>query len=195
MQARVPDGDRQRWNQEYAAGRWDFLSSPLERTRLSLVAGMLRCAPEDDVLDLGSGPGHLLDCLPAWRAARYVAVDIADEALARVARREPQARTVRASLSEFEPHGHRVGAIIASEVLTYEDDSVAQLARIVAAYQHVGQVIVSVLGPHPDKPNWTRGSQRVWRALESLGWPRVQSATLRNDRTGVTWELADLEPG
>jgi len=195
MRARVSDADRQRWNQEYAAGRWDFLSSPVEHTRLSLVAGMLRCAPEDDVLDLGSGPGHLLDWLPVERAGRYVAVDIADEALARVARREPHARTVRASLSQFEPQAQRVGAIVASEVLTYDDDSVAQLARIVAAYQHVGQVIVSVLGPHPDKPNWTRGSERVWRALSDLSWTRVQSATLRNDRTGVTWELADLEPG
>lgn len=42
--------------------------------------GLLRCPDDSDLLDLGSGPGHLLDWLPEIRAPHYVAVDIADEA-------------------------------------------------------------------------------------------------------------------
>ena len=76
----MSDADRERWNSEYASGRWDFLSSPMEHPRLSLVAGLLRCPEDADLLDLGSGPGHLLDWLPEIRAPHYVAVDIADEA-------------------------------------------------------------------------------------------------------------------
>ena len=190
----MSDLDRQRWNEEYAAGRWDFLASPLEHARLSLTAGMLRCAASEPLVDLGSGPGHLLRWLPAARIEHYLAVDISDEALVRVRERDPRAGTMRAALSEFQPAASRVGAVIASEVLTYDDDSVSQLARIVAQYRSVGQVVVSVLAPHPDRPNWTRGSERVWRALSALPWTRVQSATLRNDRTGVSWELADFDP-
>ncbi len=185
---------RARWNQQYDEGRWAFLSDPSEHLRLNVVAGMIAGDPKIDIIDLGSGPGHLLASLTGAVFDTYVAVDISDVALAQIDGRGRAVETVRSSLGEFSIKPGRRCVVIANEVLYYEDDNVEHLARIVGECRLVERVIVSAVGPHADKPNWTKASRAVWSRVEAIGWRRTRSVIVRDEDRDRHWDIVEFDP-
>lgn len=214
--ARTPE----RWEAEFKAGKWDFLKDPSEQERLRVVCDMALTALSDDasfvLIDLGSGEGllaeHMIEALDrsapsnGVTLAHYVPVDIAKAALDRIAQNRVPVSPVHASLRQLDvtsleaalgKKGSVRAVIVANEVLTYDEDSVEQLLRVTDAIEKMTDtkplVIVSCVGPHPDKPNWTASSQALWEAVSQTRLSRIEARIVRDETSGVMWDIVAFE--
>lgn len=179
----------QQWDDEYAAGRWDFLADKHEQTRLALIGAFIANYAGGEVIDLGGGTGELLNWTQHGTVSRYTCVDVSQVALERIAPRDIPVERKAMSLTEFTPERRDVGCIVASEVLYFVDDPAFHLKRIVDACASVRAVAVSLVAANPKKPNWEKASNRVWSQFDALGWPLLQSAHVHNHSNGAGWDL------
>lgn len=184
-----------RWDREFGAGKYAYLHKPAETARLAEIAAMVaRSIAENgpcEVVDIGCGEGLLLERLAGLAISRYVGVDISAVALSRLPASAIPVTRVRRALARWDggpaPEGRRV--IVASEVLYYDAQGVAQLQRVAAA-GGVAEIIVSCVGGRADKPNWTAASQRLWAQLAATGWRLVERRYLADRASGTGWDLA-----
>ena len=142
---RDPAPSVERWNTEYAAGRWAYLGQLPELSRLSVVVGYLRhFAPGGSVLDLGCGEGFLLRRLQPSDYARYVGVDFSGAAIDKAtALRLPKATFVTADVDAYLPT-ETFDAIVFTEVLCYLPDPVRTVERYARHLNEKGVVVVSM---------------------------------------------------
>ena len=142
---RDPAPSVERWNTEYASGRWAYLGQLPELSRLSVVVGYLRhFAPGGSVLDLGCGEGFLLQRLQPSDYARYVGVDFSGAAVDKAtALRLPEATFVMADVDAYRPT-ETFDAIVFTEVLYYLPDPVRTVERYARHLNAKGVVVVSV---------------------------------------------------
>lgn len=186
---------RDKWNSEFSAGKWNFLRRDDEQVRLKRVAQLIHDHLKGDavrLVDLGSGEGHLCNWLDESKISQYVAVDISDVALKSIIETKIPVVRVCESLATYSPDASfklEPLVIVANEVLYYEADSVDQLKRIAEGQNEGCLVVISVLGPHPDKPNWTASSIRIWKEIDALGWHRLEAEVVRDEESGVMWDL------
>jgi len=187
---------KEKWDREYTAGKWRFLGKPEEQTRLQIVAGMVHdyatVGPIGAVMDLGAGEGRLCNWLDQDKIGEYIAVDISDVALSNIEPGKIPVTRICSSLGDFVPSAILVKqpvVIVASEVLGYDDDSVEQLRRIAAYFETAPTIIVSVVGPHADKPNWTAASKKIWSDIEAQNWDTAREETVRDEQTGIMWDI------
>ena len=180
---------KQQWDEDYASGRWDFLSGADEQTRLACIAAFIASYTPGEVLDLGCGPGDLLTWLKPGSVTNYIGVDISEVALARIKDQPFPIERIAASLSDFTPPPRDIATIVASEVLYFVDDPARHIKRIVDGCASVGSVVISLVAPNERKPNWERASIRVWAQFDELGWPCHQSVRVHNHRQGAGWDL------
>ena len=187
---------RDKWNSEFEAGKWNFLRRDDEQVRLKRVARLIGDHLEGEavrLVDLGSGEGHLCNWLDESKISQYVAVDISDVALENIIETKIPVTRICDSLATFSPDAVMKSeplVIVANEVLYYEADSVEQLKRIAEGQNGECFVVISVLGPHPDKPNWTASSIRIWKEIDALGWHKLEAEVVRDDKRGVVWDIA-----
>ena len=137
--------DKQQWEDEFRAGGWDFLTSPLERHRNTLLAGCVdQYAPTGSVLEVGCGTGALQSSLLRNGHRAYLGVDISEAALTR-ARSGGDSRStfVTAPAETFEPP-ESYDAIVFAETLYYLDDPVAQLVRYSRYLNPGGYLFISM---------------------------------------------------
>lgn len=72
---------QKRWNNEYGAGKWEYMQGIDELGRYSAILGYYQYLKAKSVLDVGCGDGNLVALLPAVDA--YVGIDISAVALSR----------------------------------------------------------------------------------------------------------------
>ena len=68
------------------------------------------------------------------------------------------------------------------------------LERIAGAFESVGCVIVSMVVPRPDKPNWQRSATRVWTALAATDWPLVDRVRVESASARLAWDIEVRRP-
>ncbi|MBV9655431.1 MAG: class I SAM-dependent methyltransferase [Acetobacteraceae bacterium] len=137
--------DKQQWEDEFSAGGWDFLTSPLERHRNTLLAGCVdQYAPDGLVLEIGCGTGALQSSLLRNGHRAYLGIDISEAALARAKKNTDGRSTFLAAPAEtFEPPGS-YDAIVFAETLYYLADPAAQLVRYSRYLNPDGHLFVSM---------------------------------------------------
>ena len=180
---------KQQWDDEYTSGRWDFLSSADEQTRLACIAAFIASYTPGEVLDLGCGPGDLLTWVKPDSVTRYTGVDVSEVALARIADQAFPVDRVVESLTDYTPPARDIATVVASEVLYFVDDPALHLKRIVDGCASVGSVVVSLVAPNDRKPNWEKASNRVWSQFDDLGWQCHQTVRVQNHGQGAGWDL------
>ncbi len=180
---------KQQWDEDYAKGRWDFLSSADEQTRLACIAAFIASYTPGEVLDLGCGPGDLLTWIKPGCVSRYTAVDISEVALAKIPDQAFPVDRIALSLSDFQPPARDIAAVVASEVLYFVDDAADHVKRIVEGCASVGSVVISLVAPNQRKPNWQRASNRVWSQFDDIGWTCHQSVHVENHQRDAGWDL------
>ncbi|MFK5981142.1 MAG: class I SAM-dependent methyltransferase [Rhizobiaceae bacterium] len=187
---------RDKWNSEFVAGKWDFLRGNNEQVRLKRVAHLIHGNLAGEALpliDLGSGEGHLCNWLDEGSINQYVAVDISNVALENIAEDKIPVTRICESLATYSPDAELKSVplvIVANEVLYYEADSVEQLQRIVDGQNAECLVVISAVGPRPDKPNWTASSIKLWTKIDALGWRKLEAEVVRDEDSGVIWDIA-----
>jgi glycosyltransferase involved in cell wall biosynthesis len=174
----VPSVDR--WNTEYAAGRWAYIAQLPELARLSVVAGYLRhFAPAGDILDLGCGAGFLLSRLQPADYRRYVGVDFSAAAIdAATALELPRATFLTADVDDYRPT-ETFDAIVFTEVLYYLADPVASVQRYA---RHLGPRGVLVVSANTN----FRGGLEIIRRLQQR-YATLEEVTLGHPDGHRSW--------
>ena len=180
---------KKQWDEDYSKGRWDFLSSADEQTRLACIAAFIASYTPGEILDLGCGPGDLLTWIKPGSVTRYSGVDVSEVALARIADQPFPTERINMSLSEFQPPARDIATVVASEVLYFVDDPAHQVKRIVEGCASVGSVIISLVAPNDRKPNWERASSQIWSQFDEIGWLCHQSVRVESHQRGVGWDI------
>lgn len=174
---------KERWEELYRRGRWDYLDSATELPHYMVAVGYTReFARPPSVLDVGCGHGRLLELLRAYPMRGYLGIDIAEEAIRRARRAAPPgAEFVVADYEEFVPEGP-FDVILFNECLSYARDPAAVVHRYSGALAADGVIIVSMCY------NWWQ--YPIWRTLEP-DFETLHGASVTNEK-GQVWHIRML---
>jgi 2-polyprenyl-6-hydroxyphenyl methylase/3-demethylubiquinone-9 3-methyltransferase len=136
---------KERWEEEYAGGKWELMRAFDELARYSVIAGYLHhLHPRGSVLDVGSGEGLLCDHLRPWGYSRFHGVDLSEAAIAQAAPRGDERTTFSAADAErYLPEG-RFDAIVFNECVYYFQDPIGTVQRYRAHLEPGGSLIISM---------------------------------------------------
>lgn len=175
---------RETWDAEYASGSWDYLQSLGELAHYAIIVGYCRyfkTAPA--ILDVGCGTGTLQKVLCPFYA-RYVGVDLSDEAIARAGNAgDATTSFVRADASTFVAPGE-FDVVIFNECLSYFEQPLPIVRRYEACLGPDGVFIAS---------NVIRRRTRVARAMIASTYVPLDKVTVSNG-AGVRWEIQAIRP-
>jgi SAM-dependent methyltransferase len=157
------------WEAQYAAGRWDFLAGLDQLARYSVIAGYIHyLKPGAAVLDVGCGEGLLLRSYRPYGYVRYLGVDIAANAIARLgAAEDARTRFVCADAESFQPD-ERFDVIVFNESLYYFRDPLATFARYLQFLHNDGIIIVSTFLGSPRAVSILRRLRERYALLDEV---------------------------
>ena len=141
--------DSSKWNQEYAAGVWDFLNDTKEVAHYAVQAAFVsHFSAADRILDVACGEGILQKYLKPWGYRQYLGIDKSQAAIEKAtARKDDSARFMVADVEHFTPP-QKFTCIIFSECLYY----FAEPNRIIRHYADWltdgGIIVMSVYASH-----------------------------------------------
>ncbi|MGQ0714787.1 MAG: class I SAM-dependent methyltransferase [Gemmatimonadaceae bacterium] len=173
---------RKRWNRQYAAGDWAWLTRPTELARYSVLAGYaLELRPGGRLLDVGCGEGLLRDRLHPRAFSEYVGIDFEEAILRAAARLDERTRFIAADMNFFEPDGS-FDCIVFNESLYLFRDVTAGMERYERFLAPKGIFLVSMHGG--------ARMQEIWSLLEER-YHVIDDVTITN-RDGSTWTCKAL---
>lgn len=134
-----------RWDEQYAAGRWDFLADVEEIARLGATAAFVeRAGARGLVLDLGCGEGLLADLLHPSAERPYLGVDLSAVALERAQGRAGPNTTYTCADAETYSPPSAPAAVVMNESLYYFREPIAGAARYASLLAPDGLLVVSM---------------------------------------------------
>ena len=170
----------EQWNRDYVSGAWDKLSAMEEVGRFGVIAAYIqRLRPQARILDLGCGPGLLLDYLSPACFRSYLGVDLSEVAIARAKATWPadQCSFHQGSIEEFAQE-EQYDVIVFNEVLYYLAEPLKQVSRLAGRLSEGGLTIVSMVQPSGDY---------IWDVLTEnlhvLGRQKVINSS------GTSWQI------
>lgn len=188
LPARPMRGGRELLDAEYAAGVWDYLRDVEEQPRFSVIAGYChQFKPGGNILEVGCGEGLLQERLCGDRYARYLGVDISENAIARAASKQSEnVEFVVGDASTFRPE-YRFDVVVFNESLEY----FAQPERLLRRYEEFlaedGIYIASVFVGTDNVRH-----KHIWKTIDSL-YPTV-ARTRVSTGSRLTWNIRVLVP-
>jgi 2-polyprenyl-3-methyl-5-hydroxy-6-metoxy-1,4-benzoquinol methylase len=177
---------RERWEEEYASGHWDYLRTLEQAPRYRHIAGCCEhFRPGGSVLDVGCGDGVLQEILaPGY--SRYLGIDLSAEAIDRAASRaDARTRFVRSAVDGL-ALDERFDAIVFNESLYYFEKPLPVLERCASLLERGGIFVISM---HDLRP-WNR---RLWKEVEAL-YPPLDEVTVAHG-SGKSWTIKVFAPG
>jgi 2-polyprenyl-6-hydroxyphenyl methylase/3-demethylubiquinone-9 3-methyltransferase len=135
---------RERWEEQYRAGKWELMRAVDEVARYSVIAGYLhRLHPGGSVLDVGAGEGLLLDHLRPHGISRYLGIDLSEEAVRQGAHRVGEGIALLAADAEQYRPTDRWDAIVFNECVYYFEDPIGTVLAYRDGLAEGGTLIVS----------------------------------------------------
>lgn len=177
---------REKWDDEYASRKWDYLEGLPELARYSVIAGYIRHLEQcRSVLEIGCGTGLLFERLGSLRAIDYTGVDLSQEAIAQARSRfdGPATSFVAADGHSFSD-GRWYDVVVFNEALYYFNDCRAVLSHYARRLNPGGHFIVSMVVGDVSAAHW-RAIDENYRTLDAV--------QLRNGK-GITWNCRLLSP-
>jgi 2-polyprenyl-3-methyl-5-hydroxy-6-metoxy-1,4-benzoquinol methylase len=170
---RILRDQRERWNHQYASGRWTKLHSEIERARFDACATLLRQhARGGRILELGCGEGILESRLAPGEYTRWLGVDLSEVAIARAQpRANEHVRYLAADMCAFTPQ-ETFDAIVFSESIYYVPQPGNVLRRYACFLNPGGVLIVSIFT--------TKRSDAVWEQIHAVASP-IDSRVTTNE--------------
>jgi trans-aconitate methyltransferase len=183
------------WDQDYAAGRFDFLDRPHEQLRHAVISCVISRHAPGEVIDLGCGRGQQLGWLRPADVTRYIGVDVSPTALAAVPQSPIPTETVVSSIEDYHAPARDIGAIICAEALYFLEDPVGPLQRIAREATSAKIIVVSLVVPNDRKPNWRRNVELVWNAFERSGMPLIDRVRVGSSQAQIDWDVGIYRAG
>lgn len=182
-------GGKERLDQEYERGDWDYLKGIEELPRFSVVVGYCHAfKPEGArILEIGCGEGLLKERLCPSRFARYVGIDISSEAIQRAAARlDEKTAFICEDATVFETQ-EQFDVIVFNESLEYFADPLALVQRYAGYLAQGGEMIVSMYVGLD-----TVRAKQIWKQLDSA-YP-VAAQTRLTTHKDYTWIIKVYQP-
>ncbi|MEW6159564.1 MAG: class I SAM-dependent methyltransferase [Verrucomicrobiota bacterium] len=172
---------REKWEEEYRAGVWNYLNDAEELARYMVIVGYAtQILMRPRILDIGCGHGRLLQLLPESSYQSYLGVDISDEAIRRAKRlKTDQAEFYRADFEAWCPP-HSVDLIIFNESLYNSRHPIKLIEKYLPYLLHGGRIIISMFN--------SRGDSFIWRRLDAM-LQRLDGLHITHDN-GRRWQVA-----
>ena len=185
---------RDRWEQDYKTGRWNYLADSSEFVRYAVISSfLLRAKARFSLLDIGCGEGLLLNHLSRDAVAKYTGLDIAQAALDKIQPKRDGDRFVCSTVEQFEPH-EKWDAIVFNEVLYYTADPVSQIQKFERALAPDGIMIVSIY----KKPKFwaynNRCARRVHNYFQKARYIILDAVELSKIHQKVKWQIHAVKP-
>lgn len=173
---------KQEWDEQYAAGEWNFLEQLGELGRYSLITGYIQhFCPKGEVLDVGCGTGLLAQRLVDSRIKKYTGIDLSSSAI------EIAKSKIQNSKMSFHNENaaeyitdKKYDVVILNEVLYYIPDPDKQTLRYLEMLKPKGVLIVS----NYREPGSCDECLEKLKALQI--WK--DNVSLKNSQ-GLTWKL------
>ena len=166
------------WEQEYAAGGWDWLNSITEMPHNYVIAGYVsRLKPGGTILDVGCGKGVLHSILRGQGYKRYTGIDPAPSAIqAAMPFSDGHTQFVVADARTFETD-ERFDVIILNEVLYYFADPLAVIRHLERFLVDDGIFIVSMADASIRD---ALAKRQIWSHIQREYAPREQISLFHN---------------
>ena len=177
---------KQDWDTQYAGLKWQRLRGIDELARYCVITGYCRHAhPMPALLDVGCGEGIWLENYRPNPYARYLGLDLSEEAV-RVASAQQDERTdfVAADALSFKSQD-RFDVVIFNECLYYFDEPTALAVQYESLLNPGGLVIVSM--HETERSRWIWGEIERQRTL-------LESTNVTNAK-GTAWRVACWRTG
>lgn len=168
--------DRDRWNHQYAHGKWAGLGALDELSRFSVIVGYAQhLKPGGTILELGAGEGVLQQRFNRDLYTQYVATDVSDVAIAQAKRFEDnKTRFAVADMNAYVPD-QAFDVIIINEAIYYGGTVQRILDRYAAYLKPDGIFIVSI--------NYDNGRNDTWhRQLESCSYAKLDRTVISTSK-------------
>jgi 2-polyprenyl-3-methyl-5-hydroxy-6-metoxy-1,4-benzoquinol methylase len=172
------------WDSQYQEGAWDHLFSLDELAHYMVIVGYARHlfkAPK--ILDVGCGPGRLLELLTSLQFESYVGIDLSSEAIDKARSLGISNATFQvADFEEWTPK-EEFNTVIFNESLCYARRPVDAVLRYTDLLKREGAAIVSLcrFGNHGI----------IWKNLEAQ-FSMVDSTTVENSKAQM-WDIRVLQ--
>ena len=141
--------DSERWDEQYRAGRWDYLADAEQLPRIGMLVGLLRRhAPGGAVLDVGCGAGVLADFLRPHGYRGFLGLDVSAAAIERAQRLADDRTAFLVGDAEAwaPPAGTQFDAIIFNDSVYYFQRPLETVQRLADALAPGGVLLVSSFG-------------------------------------------------
>ena len=174
----------ERWNHQYAIGRWEVLKSPVENARFEACIALLRRhAAGGRLLEIGCGEALLQRRLAPSDYQRLVGVDISDVAIQRArVFADDRVRYLVADMQALELD-EKFDAVIFTESINYVPRR-HQLLRKYARFLNEGGVFIVSVFRH-------KRSAGIWTEINSVAAP-IDRATTTNEAGAWDCEVLRL---
>jgi SAM-dependent methyltransferase len=158
---------RRRWNRQYAAGEWTWLSRPGELARYGVLAMYaLELKPGGKLLDVGCGEGLLRDRLHPRAFTQYVGIDF-EEPIRRAAHRADERTRFMVADMNFFVADTVFDTIVFNESLYIFRNVADGLKRYEQFLAPDGIILVSMHGGERQQEIWTLLAER-YRAIDEV---------------------------
>lgn len=138
------------WETDYRKGRWAFMEDLDEIARYHVIIGYIQHLQQDGaILDVGCGEGILLKRMPPRAYARYVGIDVSQQAVDRAGRLGgPKALFKQADAETYAPDGS-FDVIVFNETLFYFKQPLDTLHHYSRFLAKDGLIITSMFTASP----------------------------------------------
>ena len=168
---------RDRWNHQYAAGRWDNLADLNELARFSVIAGYAQhLKPSGSILELGAGPGVLVQRFDKTKYGKYLVTDLSDVAVKAAEAELADEKTffAVADMNTFVPT-EKFDVIIINEAIYYAPSVQSVLDRFAPFFNSDGIFIVSI--------NDDGGRNAKWHVeMDACSYPKIDQTTVSTNK-------------
>ena len=168
---------RDRWNHQYAAGRWDNLADLNELARFSVIAGYSQhLKPSGSILEVGAGPGVLVQRFDKTKYGKYLVTDLSDVAVKAAEAELADEKTffAVADMNTYVPT-EKFDVIIINEAIYYAPSVQSVLDRFAPFLNSGGIFIVSI--------NDDGGRNAKWHVeMDACSYQKIDQTTVSTNK-------------
>jgi SAM-dependent methyltransferase len=187
-----PDIARPDWDEQYSAGRWDYLADSSEAHRYGVLAGYARKSGAHHILDIGCGNGLLYRELggPSFNGS-YLGIDWSISALPRGPHGAGH-NFICGDASNL-PLRSTFDLIVLSEVLYYLPDPEATVRELRKMLRPTGLLLISVYQPPENRPSRWRETVRDLDCLLTQDFGAIREQNIIDQRRDRVWALYKMD--
>ena len=155
---------KDKWNEEYSKGKWDYLLSHRIDEKNKLITDMIFANSKNpSILDVGCGNGALIQLINEKDFNYYLGVDKSETALIQFNKKLEKVKNIELIASEIDEVNfkHKFDCVIFNEVLYYLNRPINTLRKILNHVNKDSIIIISMTVNENNEKIWDKLSKKI----------------------------------